>query len=235
MKSIKVFLAVLAVSLMVSCQNSSSGIMGGGSVSFDNQVDSLSYLIGSNIGTNVKEDPFLGKADINLAAMMKGMDDVLKGNESAIAPEAFNQLMTTFQQQVMEQKKVDNDAFFDENKDKEGVVVLPSGLQYKVLQEGDGAIPTAEDEVKVHYRGTLLDGREFDSSYKTGEPAQFRVTRVIRGWIEALQMMKVGSKWELYVPPALGYGAQGSRGSIIGPEEVLIFQVELLEIVDTQQ
>ncbi|MEM8897230.1 MAG: FKBP-type peptidyl-prolyl cis-trans isomerase [Bacteroidota bacterium] len=234
MKSIQVYFAILAVSLMFSCQNSSQGLIGG-EVTLETQVDSISYFIGSNVGNNVKEDPFLSKSDINLAAMMKGVDDVLKGNESAIDPESINQLMTSFQQQVMEQKKEDNEAFFNENKDKEGVVVLPSGLQYKVLQEGDGDIPTAEDQVKVHYRGTLLDGREFDSSYKTGEPAQFPVTRVIRGWIEALQMMKVGSKWELYVPPALGYGPQGSRGSIIGPEEVLIFQVELLEIVDTQQ
>ncbi len=220
MKSIRVYFAVLAVSLLFSCQNSSQGLIGG-EVTLETQVDSISYFIGSNVGNNVKEDPFLGKADINLAAMMKGVDDVLKGNESAIDPESINQLMTAFQQQVMEQKKVDNEAFFDENKDKEGVVVLPSGLQYKVLQEGDGAIPTAEDEVKVHYRGTLLDGREFDSSYKTGEPAQFPVTRVIRGWIEALQMMKVGSKWELYVPTALGYGPQGSRGHILYSTQII--------------
>ena len=116
-----------------------------------------------------------------------------------------------------------------ENKNKEGVVTLPSGLQYKVLQEGTGRTPTATDTVSTHYRGTLLDGREFDSSYKRNEPTEFPVNRVIKGWTEALQLMKEGSKWMLYIPPHLAYGERGA-GGLIGPNETLIFEIELLKV-----
>ena len=119
--------------------------------------------------------------------------------------------------------------FIMENKNKEGVVTLPSGLQYKVLQEGTGRTPTATDTVSTHYRGTLLDGREFDSSYKRNEPTEFPVNRVIKGWTEALQLMKEGSKWMLYIPPHLAYGERGA-GGLIGPNETLIFEIELLKV-----
>jgi FKBP-type peptidyl-prolyl cis-trans isomerase FklB len=121
------------------------------------------------------------------------------------------------------------EAFLAENAKKEGVKVLPSGLQYRVLKEGTGKQPTKEDKVVVHYRGTLVDGREFDSSYKRGEPAEFGVTQVIKGWTEALQLMKEGSKWMVYIPWQLAYGAQG-RGGLIGPNETLVFEVELISI-----
>ena len=119
--------------------------------------------------------------------------------------------------------------FLEENKSKEGVVVLPSGLQYKVITEGSGKTPKATDKVKVHYKGTLLNGKEFDSSYKRNQPAEFPVNGVIKGWTEALQLMKEGSKWMLYIPSDLAYGARGAGGDI-GPNATLIFEVELLEV-----
>ena len=119
--------------------------------------------------------------------------------------------------------------FLMENKNKEGVITLPSGLQYKVITEGTGRTPTATDTVSTHYCGTLLDGREFDSSYKRNEPTEFPVNRVIKGWTEALQLMKEGSKWILYIPPHLAYGERGA-GGLIGPNETLIFEIELLQV-----
>jgi FKBP-type peptidyl-prolyl cis-trans isomerase len=121
------------------------------------------------------------------------------------------------------------EAFLAENAKKEGVKVLPSGLQYKVIKEGTGKQPTKSDTVSVHYKGTLIDGREFDSSYKRGEPAEFGVTQVIKGWTEVLQLMKEGAKYEVYIPWQLAYGAEG-RGGLIGPNETLVFQVELLKV-----
>ena len=120
--------------------------------------------------------------------------------------------------------------FLKENEKKEGVKTLPSGLQYKVLKEGEGKSPKATDTVSVHYRGTLLDGTEFDSSTKRGEPAEFPVNRVIKGWTEALQLMKEGAKWMLYIPASLAYGERGTPGGPIGPNETLIFEVELLKV-----
>jgi FKBP-type peptidyl-prolyl cis-trans isomerase FklB len=122
------------------------------------------------------------------------------------------------------------EAFLIENAKKEGVKTLPSGLQYRVLKEGDGKHPTKAEHVVVHYRGTLIDGREFDSSYKRGEPAKFGVTQVIKGWTEALQLMREGSKWMLYIPWQLAYGDKGS-GKLIGPNETLVFEVELIGVL----
>jgi FKBP-type peptidyl-prolyl cis-trans isomerase FklB len=126
--------------------------------------------------------------------------------------------------------KEKGEAFLAENEKKEGVKILPSGLQYRVLKEGDGKHPRKTDTVVVHYKGTLIDGREFDSSYKRGEPAKFGVTQVIKGWTEALQLMKEGSKWMLYIPWRLAYGEKGS-GKLIGPNETLVFEVELIAVM----
>jgi FKBP-type peptidyl-prolyl cis-trans isomerase FklB len=130
-----------------------------------------------------------------------------------------------------ESNKKDGDAFLAANKGKEGVVALPSGLQYKILKEGTGAKPTASDTVACNYRGTLINGTEFDSSYKRGQAATFPVGGVIKGWTEALQLMPVGSKWQLFIPPDLAYGDRGA-GADIGPDETLVFEVELLSIQD---
>jgi FKBP-type peptidyl-prolyl cis-trans isomerase FklB len=128
--------------------------------------------------------------------------------------------------------KKEGDAFLAANKTKEGVVTLPSGLQYKILKEGNGPRPTASDSVVCNYKGTLINGTEFDSSYKRGEPATFPVTGVIKGWTEALQLMPVGSKWQLFIPPDLAYGPRGTPGGPIGPNATLIFEVELISIKD---
>ena len=142
--------------------------------------------------------------------------------------------MDTIKEKAIAEKYADNKAagekFLAENKEKEGVITLPSGLQYKVIKEGKGAKPTETDRVKVNYRGTLIDGKEFDSSYKRNEPATFRANQVIKGWTEALTMMPVGSKWELYIPSELAYGTRETGGDI-KPFSTLIFEVELLEIV----
>jgi len=128
------------------------------------------------------------------------------------------------------QKAKDGKAFLEKNKKKEGIVTTESGLQYEIIKKGEGQIPTAENKVKVHYKGTLIDGEVFDSSYERGEPSEFPVTGVIKGWQEALQLMPVGSKWKIYVPSEIAYGARGTRGAI-GPNMALIFEMELLEIV----
>ena len=129
----------------------------------------------------------------------------------------------------MRDAKAEGERFLAENAKKPGVVTLPSGLQYKVLQEGTGAAPTRRSTVTTHYRGTLIDGTEFDSSYSRGQPASFGVTQVIAGWTEALQLMKVGAKWELYLPSTLAYGPRGAGGDI-GPNEALVFLIELLAV-----
>jgi FKBP-type peptidyl-prolyl cis-trans isomerase FklB len=148
--------------------------------------------------------------------------------------------MNAFQQEMMskmqakqkvegEKNKKEGEAFLEANKKKEGVVTLPSGLQYKILKAGTGAKPTAKDTVKVNYRGTLIDGTEFDSSYKGGKPVEFPLGQVIKGWIEGIQLMPVGSKWQLFIPSNLAYGERGG-GQMIGPNAALIFEVELLSI-----
>jgi FKBP-type peptidyl-prolyl cis-trans isomerase FklB len=165
---------------------------------------------------------------------------VLAGNKTLLTDQEAQTTLTTLQadlrkkqelmtQQAAETNKKEGDAFLTANKGKEGVVTLPSGLQYKILQEGTGPKPAATDTVSVNYRGTLLNGTEFDSSYKRGQPATFGVGQIIKGWNEALQLMPVGSKWQLFVPPDLAYGGRGA-GRDIGPNSTLVFEVELLSI-----
>lgn len=201
------------------------------------QDDSVSYSIGQNIGSNLK-DPSM---KINFEILIQGMKDASSGAASLMTPEQMQSVMMGFNQRMMakrneemnavkEQNKKAGNEFLEANKKKEGVKTLASGLQYKILVEGKGLSPTKDDKVKVHYRGTLMDGREFDSSYSRNEPAVFGVTQVIKGWTEALQLMKAGSKWMLYIPSELAYGDKGA-GEMIGPGEILIFEVELLEIV----
>jgi FKBP-type peptidyl-prolyl cis-trans isomerase FklB len=154
----------------------------------------------------------------------KDMDETMK---------SFQQEMSTKMQAKQkiegDKNKKEGEAFLEANKKKDGVITLPSGLQYKILKEGSGAKPTATQTVKCNYRGTLIDGKEFDSSYKRGEPTEFPVGQVIKGWTEALQLMPVGSKWQLYIPSNLAYGENGG-GSMIGPNAVLIFDIELISI-----
>lgn len=169
-----------------------------------------------------------------LAGFLTGVAKVKGAMTKEEAQEYMTKQMDTIKEKAIAEKYADNKAagekFLAENKEKEGVVTLPSGLQYKVIKEGKGAKPTETDRVKVNYRGTLIDGKEFDSSYKRNEPATFRANQVIKGWTEALTMMPVGSKWELYIPSELAYGTRETGGDI-KPFSTLIFEVELLEIV----
>jgi FKBP-type peptidyl-prolyl cis-trans isomerase FklB len=211
-------------------------------VSLRTNNDSLSYSIGLNIAQNMKQQ---GLTDINSAILAKGINDALKGDKTAMTPEQANVVLGAFMQQQMAvrqaetakvsegNKKVGN-AFLAENKTKPGVVTTPSGLQYKIVKEGTGAKPTSSDRVKVNYTGRLIDGKVFDSSEQRG-PAEFGVTEVIKGWTEVLQLMPVGSRWTVYIPSDLAYGDRGAGGGEIGPGATLIFDVELLDIVKTNE
>jgi FKBP-type peptidyl-prolyl cis-trans isomerase len=197
--------------------------------------DKLSYAVGMNIGRSIHSQSM----EIDPAILLRGLKDEMAGKTVMTDMEAHNTLMQAQQeakkkidetrQASMEPNKKAGDAFLAANKTKEGVVTLPSGLQYKILKEGTGPKPTPADSVVCNYRGTLIDGKEFDSSYKRGQPATFPVGQVIKGWTEALQLMPVGSKWELFVPPDLAYGDRGA-GPDIGPGATLIFEVELISI-----
>lgn len=200
------------------------------------EKDKVSYSIGLEIGNKLKSQSI----DINADILASGVKDGLSGSKALMTEEEIQETMTAFQKEMMakqaektkalaEKNKKEGDAFLEENKKKEGVKTTSSGLQYKVLKDGEGPMPKATDTVTVNYRGTLVDGTEFDSSYKRGEPATFPVNGVIPGWVEALQLMKVGSKFQLFIPSGLAYGERGA-GQQIGPNSSLIFEVELLSI-----
>jgi FKBP-type peptidyl-prolyl cis-trans isomerase FklB len=199
--------------------------------------EKFSYAIGLKMGENFKRQ----SVEVDPAILARGVKDALAGNKGLLTDEEAQSAIMDTQKEVrarMEEKnkeagaanKKEGDAFLEANKSKEGVKVLPSGLQYKILKEGTGPKPAASDSVSVNYRGTLINGKEFDSSYKRGQPATFPVSRVIPGWTEALQLMPVGSKWELFIPSDLAYGEHNPPGGDIGPDETLIFEVELLSI-----
>ncbi len=202
----------------------------------ETQKDKVSYSIGLQFGQRLSTL----KDDINITQIIMGLKDGQSGAEPQLTDAEMTKVMTAFQEEMQAKQQTQAimaaainaeaaTAFLAENKTKEGVITLDSGLQYKVISKGTGPSPQATDTVSVHYRGTLLDGTEFDSSYKRNEPAAFPVNRVIAGWTEALQLMKVGSKWQLFIPADLAYGERGS-GRMIGPNAMLIFDVELLEI-----
>ncbi|MDD2317591.1 MAG: FKBP-type peptidyl-prolyl cis-trans isomerase [Desulfobacterales bacterium] len=198
--------------------------------------DKVSYGIGMNIGRNFSQQEF----DVNPDILAQGIKDVLAGGQTLMTEEEARTTLMNFQQEMAakqqaklkelaEKNRLAGEAFMAENARKEGVVTLPSGLQYKVLVEGTGKTPGQDDTVTVNYRGTLIDGKEFDSSYKRGEPATFPIEGVIPGWTEALQLMKEGAKWQLFIPSALAYGESGA-GPDITPNSSLIFEVELISI-----
>ena len=198
--------------------------------------DKVSYSIGLDIGTNFKRQ----SVDLDPKALAAGIADGLSGGKPLLTEDEVRKVLAQFQQQMAakaqemaqqlaEKNQKEGEVFLAENKKKKGVITLPSGLQYQVITAGTGKIPKATDTVTTHYRGTLIDGTEFDSSYKRGEPASFPVNGVIKGWTEALQLMKVGSKWQLFIPSSLAYGPQGA-GQVIGPNATLVFEIELLSI-----
>ena len=205
-------------------------------LTLNTQKDKVSYAIGMSVAKNLQRQSL----DVDPAILMQGLKDTLAGGKTLLTELEAQMVLTELQtearkkqeekmQQAGETNKKEGEAFLAANKAKEGVVTLPSGLQYKILKEGTGPKPTATDTVACNYRGTLIDGREFDSSAKHGGAATFPVNGVIKGWTEALQLMPVGSKWQLFVPADLAYGQRGA-GPDIGPDATLIFEVELLSI-----
>jgi FKBP-type peptidyl-prolyl cis-trans isomerase FklB len=201
------------------------------------QKDKASYAIGLNIGKSMHKD----SVDVDPSILLRGLKDGLAGSKPLLTDDEARAAMVTLQSEMRkkqeekmlvqgEANKKEGEAFLADNKTKDGVVSLPSGLQYKILKEGTGPKPVATDTVVCNYKGTLLDNTEFDSSYKHGQPATFRVSGVIKGWTEALQLMPVGSKWQLFIPSELAYGARGGPGGGIGPNATLIFEVELMSV-----
>ncbi len=197
----------------------------------------FSYILGTQIGGFSKQS----ELEVDVEMFTKGLNDTAKGGELALSQDEINLFMTALQQKAQEKIQIAMKAAGAENRqERPGFFLMPikrrmalketaSGLQYKVITEGDGAKPVATDKVKVHYSGTLIDGTEFDSSYKRNQPAEFRLDQVIKGWTEGLQLMTVGSKYELYIPSGLAYGPNAPPS--IGPDQTLIFTVELLDII----
>jgi FKBP-type peptidyl-prolyl cis-trans isomerase FklB len=198
--------------------------------------DKQSYAVGMSVGKNLKKD----SVDVDPAILLRGIRDGIAGGKMLLTDDEAKAALTALQSDVRkrqeaklqvlgETNKQEGEAFLTANKSQEGVMTLPDGLQYKVLQAGAGPRPTASDTVVCNYRGTLLNNKEFDSSYKRGQPATFPVSGVIKGWTEALQLMPVGSKWQVFVPSDLAYGPRGA-GADIGPNSTLVFEIELLSI-----
>ncbi len=194
-------------------------------------MEKISYALGLSLGSNLMKN---GIKELDIEQFSKAVKDVLHGNKPDLSPQEAQAVINAYFQAIQEKESEatikEGKEFLKENAGREGVVTLGSGLQYEVINEGTGSKPKASDNVKVHYHGTLIDGQVFDSSVDRGEPATFGVTQVISGWVEALQLMPVGSKWKLFIPSDLAYGARGA-GQLIGPHTTLIFEVELLDIV----
>jgi len=224
--------------IIIICMALAAGpVFAGEKVELKTQKDKISYAIGLDVGNGLKKN----EVDVDPDIVAKAIKDVMSGNKPLMTElevkTAIMDLQKDLQAKQQERAKVQGDknkkegeAFLAKNKTKDGVKTLPSGLQYKVITEGKGKSPKASDTVTVQYRGTLIDGTEFDSSYKRGQPATFPVGGVIKGWTEALQLMKEGSKWQLVIPSDLAYGEGGTQGGPIGPNAVLIFEVELVSI-----
>ena len=229
------YILVLSFSFfLISCSQSNKPSV----TTFETKKDSISYSIGMEIGMNFQSQ----SVEVNSDVFAQGFHDsytestpLLEDSEMRRVTQNYRQELRLKQaelrKQQLEENKVGGEKFLAENSTKEGVIVLPSGLQYKVINNGDGSIPKTTDKVKVHYTGKLIDGTVFDSSVERGEPSTFGVTQVIKGWTEALQLMSVGDKWEVYIPSNLAYGVRG-KGPKIGPNTALVFEVELLGIVN---
>jgi len=223
-------LTILGIALLASPANSEENLV------LKSKKDKISYIIGMDIGRNLQK----GSIDFDPDILAKGIKDALSGGKPLLTEQEIRETTAVFQKELMakqeevarklgEKNKKEGEAFLAENKKKEGVKTLPSGLQYKVIKEGTGKKPKVADTVTTHYRGTLIDGTEFDSSYRRGKPASFPVNGLIPGWTEALQLMGEGTKWQLFIPPNLAYGERGA-GRDIGPNATLIFEIELISI-----
>lgn len=222
----KTVLLLSAGILMFSACNKSES----GAGDFKSEREKIAYSLGVDIGRNIDG----AKIDsLDLETMFSAIRDVMNKKDVKISDEESKRILMEFfnkkQQAALAEKGAKSEKFFKENAKKSGVVTLPSGLQYQIIKEGNGPKPTINDKVTVHYHGTLLDGKVFDSSVESGQPASFPVGGVITGWTEGLQLMPVGSKWKLFIPSNLAYGERGA-GNLIGPNEPLVFEVELISI-----
>ncbi|MFW6371741.1 MAG: FKBP-type peptidyl-prolyl cis-trans isomerase [Bacteroidota bacterium] len=227
MKQLTGLVLIILAAGLFSCDNLKQE-----SVKLETELDSVSYAFGVYFGNQLKMGENIDS--INAEAIAAAVNDVYGGADLKVQEEEIGNVIRAYLTRAAEtagaSQMEKSASFLEDNKTKEGVKVTESGLQYEVLQEGNGATPDANDMVTVHYRGTLTDGTVFDSSYDRGEPATFATNRVIPGWQEALQMMQVGSKWVVYIPPQLGYGTNPPPNSEIKPNDVLIFEMELLEV-----
>lgn len=237
MKKLMTGLSASLLFTLAACQPPASNTEQDTPVSLDSEEQKISYIMGINVGSQMKSDALTFDKEAFMAGFndgLKGTDPKLSDEDAAAVIQSFQEKQVAEQQAMMEELAAKNlsegQAFLEENATKDDVVRLESGLQYRVITVGSGASPDPEQEVEVHYRGTLLDGTQFDSSYDRGAPAQFGVNEVIPGWVEALQLMKEGDKWELFIPADLAYGA-GGTGGVIGPNQVLVFEVELLKVI----
>ncbi len=227
----KLRLGIVLCALLVT-----TPVVAAGKQELKTQKDKISYVVGLDMGTSLKKN----KIDVNPEIVVQGLRDGLSGEKPLMTEQEMKEIIIALQKDLQakqqeqtkalaEKNRKEGEAFLAENKKKQGVITMPSGLQYKMLTNGKGKSPKATDTVTVNYKGTLIDGTEFDSSYKRGQPATFPVNGVIPGWTEALQLMKEGSKWQLFIPSNLAYGERGAGGPI-GPNQVLIFEVELISI-----
>lgn len=228
MRVLKVGAMALGMLVLVGCQGMLGGESNNVTVDENNEAERVSYSLGVSVASNVRSQG-LDNLDADLVA--QAIRDVYSDGELQVSLEESGQILDTFfsglQSEAGSENAAAGEAYLAENAGREGVEVLPSGLQYEVLEEGDGESPGLNDTVTVHYKGTLIDGTEFDSTSEAGGPATFSLAGIIPGWQEALPLMKTGGKWRIYMPPELAYGELGS-GPMIGPNETLIFEVELI-------
>lgn len=244
MKKYALPLALVGLVSLAACNEQTTGTQSAAApvapvadaVALETVEQRLSYGIAFGLGQRMAQDGM----DMDIESFVAGFRDGAEGNEGKMTQEEIASEMQAYQEKMMAEQQATQaamgeanlaaaNAYLEENKAREGVIVTESGLQYEIVEAGEGAKPAAEDTVEVHYRGTLVDGTEFDSSYSRGETVTFGVGQVIPGWTEALQLMPAGSKWKLHIPPELGYGA-GGAGQMIGPNSALIFEVELVSI-----
>ena len=226
-----VMLTCLFVLILLGCSRDKQK-----NIALKTEADKVSYSLGMNIATGLKRQG----VEINSDVFAKAVNDVINGEKTMLTEEEMREILRNYQKGLREKMRKEKEVigeknqkegtiFLEANKKKEGVITLPSGLQYKILKEGTGKFPKPTDTITCNYKVTLIDGTVFDSSYERNKPATFTLNRVIKGWQEALPLMKIGSKWELYVPGELGYGKRGS-GQKIGPDATLIFEIELISI-----
>lgn len=227
--SLKSFSSLFALLLVAALPQASIAQADGEELAIETDNEKLSYSVGVQFGRALEHS----RDRIDLEVVIRAMKDAMTGADLAMSDEEVTQSLAEFSRLSQKDREAglttQGEAYLEDKAKEEGVVVLPSGLQYKIIRAGTGASPGPTDTVETHYRGTFLDGSEFDSSYDRDEPATFPVNRVISGWTEALQLMKVGAKWELYIPYNLAYGTSGRQG--IPPYSTLVFEIELLSIV----